>query len=483
MISIFEETDIKVNGCSSFWHSIDERWLEDIKENKIYEGSLRLPASNSIGKERHFVLTKTSIYSMNKKNSRSPQLMSKINWKLVEPFIEHNTGDERYGFKIFQNKIFQDFYAKNSDDLDSWLHHLSYVSIMTDLEDDYSIIREVGKGSFANVFLSQDLDNDEKYAIKAISKSKSFKDAYNSIGMINEIEVMRKVKHPYILTLHKIYESENHVYLVLDYVEGGELLQRLMTHGKIPESSAVKFCANLLDALDYLHSMNIMHRDIKPENILMVERGNDFEFKISDFGLALQTEEKQDLRCGSPGYVAPEILRKEPYDKRIDAFSAGILMFVILSGRTPFPGKDTKEILSRNKECMIHYQSKYWSDVSMKAIDLIQRLTDPNPNFRISISDAKQHPWVSFLFRNKKNQQFPKQQEGQLRERYAAPNSENSSMIKVSHRVHNDKRREQGTATERSGRTAQSLFEVAINKHKKIVSPSIRAKMAISVGQ
>ncbi|CAG9328171.1 unnamed protein product [Blepharisma stoltei] len=480
MISIFDEIDTKVNNCTQFWHSLDEYALEDIKENKIFEGVLRLLSANKLGKERLFVLTKTSIYSFNKRNDRIPQLMSKINWKLVEAFIEHNLEEERYGFKIFQNTISQDFFVKSSEDLDIWINHLSSISIMTDLEDDYSFIKQIGKGSFADVYLAQDLDNDDKYAIKRISKNKSQMNAIGSKGMINEIEIMRKLKHPYILTLHKIYETEHHINLILDYVEGGELFQRIMQNGKILESYAAKFCANLLDALEYLHSQNIMHRDLKPENILMVSKFNDYEFKISDFGLAVQTQEKQELRCGSPGYVAPEILRKEPYGKEIDLFSTGILMYVILSGRAPFPGKDTKEILYRNKECRIYFQDKYWNEISQKAIDMVQRLTDPNPEFRISINDAKEHPWISFLTKKTHRKIYIPKQLEESKDKIVSPRSGNASMIKISYRAHNEKRGEHGFATERVGKDKHSWVGVLLKKHHKIVTPTHRAKIMAS---
>ena len=231
---------------------------------------------------------------------------------------------------------------------------------MSDLEEDFAIIRDLGQGNYATVKLIQELEDEHKdYAVKIISKEEMKKKTRGLSAVISEIEIMRKINHPLFVFLHRIYENDEFVYLVLDHVEGGDLFHRIQKRERLREDVASKFMTNMLEALKYLHSQNIVHRDIKPENILMYSNDDDEEFKICDFGLACVAGDDQALRCGSPGYVAPEILQKKSYNNKVDIFSAGIICYILLSGRTPFYGRTSKEILIKNEECKMHFSDRY----------------------------------------------------------------------------------------------------------------------------
>mmetsp|Transcript_17078 Transcript_17078/g.16945 ORF Transcript_17078/g.16945 Transcript_17078/m.16945 type:complete len:375 (+) Transcript_17078:280-1404(+) len=272
---------------------------------------------------------------------------------------------------------------------------LSKVCIMSDLDDNYEIIKELGKGKYAEVFLAKDLDTNEEVAIKSISKELIKESSRGVSGVVNEIDIMRKIKHPNVIGLQKVFESENHVHLIVDYIPGGDLFQRILEKGPFSLKMAEKFIKNLLSVLDYIHSMNIIHRDIKPENIIMKTHENDFDFKLSDFGLACESTEPQTLRCGSLGYVAPEILRKESYTKKVDIFSAGIILFVILTGQDPFPSKDANDKLKRNKKGILYFQEKYWKNIPKITIDLLRKLTENDAEARYNAKQALLHPWLN----------------------------------------------------------------------------------------
>ena len=230
---------------------------------------------------------------------------------------------------------------------------------MKELEEDFAIIKDIGQGNYSIVKLVQALEEHHKeYAAKIISKEEMRKKSRGLSVIISEIEIMRKIKHPLFVTLHRIYENEDNVHLVLDYVEGGDLFHLIQRKERFSEIIAAKFMINLLEGLKYLHDQNIVHRDIKPENILMYSN-DDTNFKICDFGLACIAGEDQALRCGSPGYVAPEILQKKSYNNKVDIFSAGIICYILLSGRAPFYGKTSKEILMKNEKCKLHFSDKY----------------------------------------------------------------------------------------------------------------------------
>jgi serine/threonine protein kinase len=264
---------------------------------------------------------------------------------------------------------------------------------MVDIEDDFIFDRELGKGNYAVVKLAISQEDGQQYAVKIISQDVLIESSRATEAIVNEVSILRKLDHPRIVKLVRLYESTENLYLVLEYVSGGELFKRILARKSFSEESASLFMKNLLETLSYIHSKNIVHRDIKPENILMVSSEEDNDFKIADFGLATESSYSMTLRCGSPGYVAPEILRKTAYNTKVDVFSAGVIMYILLSGRTPFYGKSPNEILARNKECRFYFNEKYWGKISRQGIDLVLKLTSTDPNQRPNAEEALKHPW------------------------------------------------------------------------------------------
>ncbi|OMJ73083.1 hypothetical protein SteCoe_28310 [Stentor coeruleus] len=335
-----------------------------------------------------------------KKSVKTPKFMSTINWKKVEPFTEECSSDKRFGFRLGHKSIFQDFYTKNSSELDLWLDNLSKVSIMSDLEMDFAIIKQIGQGNYAEILLAEDLGSHKQFAIKNLSKNKFQKTVNGTLLVLNEIEIMRKFPHPNIINLYKVYESESIISLVLDYFPEGDLFQRLTKKNRLQEKNAAKLMMNLLEVLNFLHENHVIHRDLKLENVLMKTSDNDYEIKLCDFGLACISGDEQVLRCGSPGYIAPEILNRQSYSSKVDIFGAGVILYVLLSGRFPFHGKNTGDILLKNKQCILNFSEKCWRKISEYAIDFVKRLMDPDPYTRISAAEALRHPW--FYHHNKK---------------------------------------------------------------------------------
>jgi len=145
---------------------------------------------------------------------------------------------------------------------------------------------------------------------------------------VNEIEILRFLKHPTIITLYEVYESADYVHLVIEYLKGGELFDKIQAKGSYSEGDAAKLMKRLLEAINYCHQKNVIHRDLKPENIILQDTASDLDFKIVDFGLAViaRPDTKETLRCGSPGYAAPEVLLKEGYGLKADIFSCGIML-------------------------------------------------------------------------------------------------------------------------------------------------------------
>ena len=186
---------------------------------------------------------------------------------------------------------------------------------------------------------------------------------------------MKKLSHKNILTLHEVHETKHSIYLVMEVLKGGELLKKIKEKRFIVESDVIKVMTNFLEALAHIHENRIMHRDLKPENILLREEKDISEIVIADFGLATDLDiplnEVLFKRCGTPGFVAPEILAFKDsqevfYDEKCDIFSAGVIFHVLLTGKKAFTGADYKEILKANRSCSIDYNSAMYQLVNPK---------------------------------------------------------------------------------------------------------------------
>ncbi|CAG9329545.1 unnamed protein product [Blepharisma stoltei] len=382
-MSVFEAINTEIGGSEKFWKFDQRQNFQETFKNKVYQKS-----KSGILKEVNLSLCQNYLVKVGPNSVNKKTL---LDWKIVEPFIEDNGQNARFGFSIGHLSWSKDFYVENQETLDTWIQHLSTVGIMMDFENDFSIIKELGNGAFGTVYLAESNDTAELYAVKSISKHDITANPANLANLINEIKFMRKLDHPNIVKLHYVYENQTNIYLVIDYVGGGDLFKRIIKRKVYSEEHIAKFAQKLLDVLIYLNSFNIVHRDLKLENILMVSEENDYDFKLTDFGLAAEATEGLSLRCGSPGYIAPEILRKNLYDSKVDVFSAGVIFYILFSGRMPFPGRNAQEILLRNRDCKISFLHQ--QNLSKLAMTFILRLTEPIANLRPSVKEALNDPW------------------------------------------------------------------------------------------
>ncbi|XP_020585983.1 CBL-interacting protein kinase 18-like [Phalaenopsis equestris] len=254
----------------------------------------------------------------------------------------------------------------------------------------YELGRLLGQGTFAKVYHARNIKTSQSVAIKMIDKEKVFK-----VGLIDqikrEVSVMRLVKHPNIVQLYEVMATKSKIYFVLEYVKGGELFNKVLK-GRIKEDVARKYFQQLIGAVDFCHSQGVYHRDLKPENLLVDDNGN---LKVSDFGLsALADSKKQDgllhTTCGTPAYVAPEVISRKGYDgAKADIWSCGVILFVLLAGFLPFQDQNLMEMYKKIGKAEVKYPNWFPSDVRR----LIMRILDPNPATRISMAKIKENSW------------------------------------------------------------------------------------------
>ncbi|KAF8776369.1 hypothetical protein HU200_003602 [Digitaria exilis] len=256
--------------------------------------------------------------------------------------------------------------------------------------DRYEIGRQLGQGNFAKVYYARNLTSAQAVAIKVIDKDKITK-----VGLIvqikREISIMRLVRHPNVLQLYEVLASKSKIYFVLEYAKGGELFNKI-SKGKFSEDVARRYFHQLISAVDYCHSRGVYHRDLKPENLLLDDNDN---LKVSDFGLsALAESKRQDgllhTTCGTPAYVAPEVLSRKGYDgSKADIWSCGVILFVLVAGHLPF--HDPNLIEMYRKISKAEYRCPRFFSGELR--DLLFRMLDPDPSTRISISRIKRSNW------------------------------------------------------------------------------------------
>ncbi|KAK8961207.1 CBL-interacting serine/threonine-protein kinase 11 [Platanthera guangdongensis] len=258
----------------------------------------------------------------------------------------------------------------------------------------YELGRLLGYGATAKVYLARNLNTGQSFAIKCFSKHRISKTSL-STHVFRELNV-RRLRHPNIIRLHEILASRSKIYFILDLVKGGDLFARLLRTGRLPDDLCRRYFRQLISAVGYSHSRGVFHRDLKLENLLLDENG---DLKISDFGLSavasqIQSDGLFHTLCGTPAYVAPEILAKKGYHPAgVDIWASGVILFVLAVGYLPF--NDTNLMAMYRKIYRGEYRLPKW--VSPELRHLIGRLLDTNPGSRITVEEIVAHPWFRKL--------------------------------------------------------------------------------------
>ncbi|XP_059665839.1 CBL-interacting serine/threonine-protein kinase 23-like isoform X1 [Cornus florida] len=261
----------------------------------------------------------------------------------------------------------------------------------------YELGRTLGEGTFAKVKFARNVDTGENVAIKILDKEKVLKN--KMIGQIKrEISTMKLIRHPNVIRLHEVMASKTKIYIVLEFVTGGELFDKIASKGRLKEDEARKYFQQLINAVDYCHSRGVFHRDLKPENLLLDANG---VLKVSDFGLsALPQQFREDgllhTTCGTPNYVAPEVINNKGYDgARADLWSCGVILFVLMAGYLPF--EESNLMALYKKIFKADFTCPPWFSTSAKK--LIKRILDPNPLTRITIAEILENEWFKKGYR------------------------------------------------------------------------------------
>ncbi|XP_057527332.1 CBL-interacting protein kinase 33-like isoform X3 [Amaranthus tricolor] len=255
----------------------------------------------------------------------------------------------------------------------------------------YELGRTIGEGTFAKVKFARNSQTGDPVAIKILDKEKVLRHKMAE-QIRREVATMKRIKHPNVIRLFEVMGSKTKIYIVLEYVTGGELFDKIVHHGRMMEDEARKYFQQLINAVDYCHSRGVYHRDLKPENLLLDASGN---LKVSDFGLSAISQQIEDdgllhTTCGTPNYVAPEVLNDRGYDgATADLWSCGVILFVLLAGYLPF---DDSNLMNLYKKISVaEFTCPPWMSFSAKKF--ITRILDPNPMTRLTIPEILEDEW------------------------------------------------------------------------------------------
>jgi tRNA A-37 threonylcarbamoyl transferase component Bud32 len=324
-MSAFDYEDRRLNPHLHFWQAPTTPVLPE-----GFSGSLDQRSSDGLHTSA-FVLTQGVLYRASECKQHLVASQVNVRWKLFEPFYEERGEEMSFGFKLLGADGSEDFYCRSAEELELWFNSLSAVCLMNDIKNDFNLGQVIGQGAYATVRIAFAKHDSSTFAVKIIKKKAIELNAREYRGIASEIEIMRSLTHPSLVKLHRVYDSEDRVCLVMDYVPHLSLAEKVLKFAPFSEEQTAIFARNLLEAVQYVHSERVVHRDIKPANILMMSgHPNDLTFKIADFGLAARdSDSSMYMVCGSPGFIAPEVLRHQPYDNKADIFSVGVVLHVM----------------------------------------------------------------------------------------------------------------------------------------------------------
>ncbi|XP_058841120.1 calcium/calmodulin-dependent protein kinase type II delta chain isoform X6 [Acipenser ruthenus] len=265
----------------------------------------------------------------------------------------------------------------------------------TRFTDEYQLYEELGKGAFSVVRRCVKKSTGQEYAAKIINTKKL--SARDHQKLDREARICRLLKHPNIVRLHDSISEEGFHYLLFDLVTGGELFEDIVAREYYSEADASQCINQILESVNHIHQHDIVHRDLKPENLLLASKMKGAAVKLADFGLAIEVQGEQQAWfgfAGTPGYLSPEVLRKDPYGKPVDIWACGVVLYILLVGYPPFWDEDQHKLYQQIKAGAYDFPSPEWDTVTPEAKNLINQMLTINPAKRITADQALKHPWV-----------------------------------------------------------------------------------------
>eukprot|EP00180_Rhodochaete_pulchella_P001763 Plantae.Rhodophyta-Rhodochaete_pulchella.ctg2632.p1 GENE.Plantae.Rhodophyta-Rhodochaete_pulchella.ctg2632~~Plantae.Rhodophyta-Rhodochaete_pulchella.ctg2632.p1 ORF type:complete len:481 (+),score=88.32 Plantae.Rhodophyta-Rhodochaete_pulchella.ctg2632:101-1444(+) len=342
---------------------------------------------------RYFRLRDGALYNHRKRGSAPTWAVSVIDCRVLA-----SADKTALIISLYDGKVLT-LYPRSREICEHWEAALNRAS-KRKIGTYYGVTGIIGMGAFAEVRLGYDKESGEQVAIKIMKKNKKDRELMKSVE--SEIHFIRKnIHNPYVVRTFDVFNTKDNLFIVMEYLGGGMLYDILSAEGQFSEAHASEIMREIMSGLKCLHDHDIVHRDIKPENVLCCSREWPYRVKLADFGLAdFVLEDTFGDKCtrgmyGTPYFVAPEVIRGEPYGAPVDVWSCGVLLYNMLSGELPFDGANIKEVLKRVKIGSFDFPDSEWANISDEVKDLIQGLLAYNPKVRLTAKQALEHPWLT----------------------------------------------------------------------------------------
>ena len=372
-----------------------------VDENKKpvikYEGYMIKLSDDKKIKKVYFRLIGRDLYFYKKKEDVEHKGMHSLSGVYIEEG-QKTTIDNKtyYSFNIVFPQKNRTYYLENEIDYKTWLTKLKLAIEYKSLLEKYEVRGKIGKGKFGLVKYGINKETKREVAIKIISKKTMQPSDFEQAKI--EIDILKICQHPNIVNIYDVFETSNYIYIVMEYCDGGDLLSYIKkTDYKLPEPRVCEIIHKLSMAVYYIHSYGIVHRDLKPTNILMTNDSKTADIRLLDFGLSkiIGPNQKCTEPYGTLCFVAPEVLKGEPYDKSVDLWSIGVTTFLLLTGYLPFDDKNSeREIARKTIQDPVLFQPEIWSKLSNEAMQFVDGLLKKKPEERLTITQVLEHSWI-----------------------------------------------------------------------------------------
>lgn len=357
---------------------------------------------------RWYVFHKSFLYVYSEKSSKRPKHVIFLDpGCIIREIHDEFTAKGYHGFEIEvetpgdeekgKSKTKMQMYAKTTTEMQDWIRALKHGSMAYQVSDFYSFQGEIGSGRFSSVRKGMNKQTKELCAIKVISKDTNILDKE---ALRTEIAILKMVRHPFIVHMKDIFESQKTLYIVMPLFQGGDLFYRIVKRKRFPEATARIVMWKLLSAVRYLHDRGVVHRDLKPENVLMNHPDDDTSVILADFGLSKFATPAEIMKnqCGTLSYLAPEVLlMRGGYGKAVDLWSLGIICYLLHRGGLPFDGKTKEVVVQKTLHGKLSFSNPCWKKVTKDARDLIEALLTRDPESRITVEAALSHKWFDAM--------------------------------------------------------------------------------------
>jgi len=393
--SIFEIPEL-INGCSSLWQRCKKGEIDVLSDNldlKMFAGKRSRKSHDQI-KKRMFVLNDGYLFCINEKMTKAKSKL-RLGLLRVDIIVPEPQTTTHFGIlRFLKHDRFSDLYIESKSELELWQKALRPLVVFSDMHRKYSSKGMIAKGGFGKVYKVERKADSKIFAVKAMSKSSLKRNEKGVKMLVDEIEILRRVNHPLIVKLEEVQESENTVYLIMEYFQGAPLMD-LHKIQKIPKTERLSIMSQILNAASYLESVGVVHRDIKPDNLLYNKATG--EVRMIDFGLSFCKDQNLSkmTRVGTPGFVGPEILRAENiesdsnlFNSKLDVYSCGIIYYCMITGKHPFDGDNCSDVIEKNTIANIDYAKVTKEGVDQVEINFLRSLTSAIPDERISLKQA-----------------------------------------------------------------------------------------------